>query len=36
MNRLSKKPLPSWATNPASRNPIVISFHSIFQSPRKL
>ena len=36
MNRCSKKPLPSWAMNPASRNPSVISFHSICQSPRKL
>jgi hypothetical protein len=26
----------SWPTNPASRNPIVISFHSIDQSLRKL
>jgi hypothetical protein len=36
MNRCSKNPLPNWAMNPASRNPIVISFHSICQSPRKL
>ena len=36
MNRCSKKPLPSWAMKPASRNPIVISFQSICQSPRKL
>ncbi len=34
--RLLKTSLPSWATNPASRKPIVISFHSICQSPRKL
>ena len=35
-NRPLKKPLPSWAMNPASRKPIVISFQSICQSPRKL
>ena len=35
-NSCSKKPLPNCAMNPASRNPSVISFHSICQSPRKL
>ncbi|HEX8977809.1 MAG TPA: hypothetical protein VF781_14975 [Solirubrobacteraceae bacterium] len=35
-NSECRKPLPSWATNPASRKPIVISLHSICQSPRKL
>jgi hypothetical protein len=31
-----KKLSPSWATKPANRKPMVISFHSICQSPRKL
>ena len=31
-----KKSLPRRPTNPASRKPSVISFHSICQSPRKL
>ena len=36
MKRTLKKPLPSRPMKPASRKPIVISFHSIRQSPRKL
>src|ERR1700704_3491412 len=36
MNRLLKKSLPSSPMNPARKNPSVISFHTIFQSPRKL
>jgi hypothetical protein len=34
--RKSNTSLPSSPMNPASRNPIVISFHSIAQSSRKL
>ncbi len=36
MKRKLKKSLPSSPMKPASRKPMLISFQSIFQSPRKL